>query len=185
MSLNEFLPYVSPLMSAVSTAVGAVKTAADIGDKSKIKEAAQALDDRLRELNFAVLQAQEKNVALVEKISALQEAGKAAQDEIRDLQLKKQDLARYELVALSEDVFAYRLKAAEADGEPVHHRCPTCVENGKRGLLQRQKEHGALNLVCPECRFVYLTGKFKAMERPGRAITEDDADNGPHSWMAR
>lgn len=60
-------------------------------------------------------------------------------------------IARYELIETHQGAMIYRLRASEANGEPIHYICPVCLNrdklisyadgNGDYRVCQTNREH--------------------------------------------
>lgn len=59
----------------------------------------------------------------------------------------------YELADAGQGSLAYRLKGANAEGQPSHWLCPTCFTNRKKSVLQTEKYtlYHTRMLACPPC----------------------------------
>ncbi|WP_454825366.1 hypothetical protein [Paraburkholderia xenovorans] len=149
---------VSGILAAVNGALGLITKGVATHDESVIEKATQTLVDEIRELNVATLQTSEDNVRLIKSVATLEHDLKAANEEIAKLKAKKRELSRYELTPITEGPVVYRLKSAYADKEPIHYRCPKCVNADKTGYLQPVRVKSAQYLVCADCEFEYFAG---------------------------
>lgn len=59
--------------------------------------------------------------------------------------------ARYDLVKTSAGHILWQLKQDQANGEPIHYACPSCMEDGRISILQGHDE-GA---ECTKCKQWY------------------------------
>lgn len=82
-----------------------------------------------------------------------------------ELENKLKDFERYELHEMAVGVFAYRLREACKNGEPIHYICPRCRNNGKKFPLQRFEDSISITHRCAECQSSYLE-QSKPMQQP-------------------
>lgn len=61
---------------------------------------------------------------------------------------------RYQLEQTKSGVFAYAVKESMQAGEPLHHICSNCYEDGVKSILQTEFVTGfGLRTKCPRCEF--------------------------------
>ncbi|KDC15339.1 hypothetical protein L504_2144 [Bordetella bronchiseptica F2] len=107
------------------------------------------------------LQATERERTLLTRVKDLE-------DEIGGLKKRLADRERYELVEEYPGTFTLRLKEASRNGEPMHHLCPSCMDNkAVKSILQfNQKEKRFGN--CPECKQGYRFIEDPPVQPPRR-----------------
>ena len=134
--------------------LNAVTTAFDMAKALQNIHEATARDRAVIDLQREILSAQEQQFALVQRVQELQE--KVARFDAWHAQKK-----RYELKDYGENTFAYELKAAEANGEPMHRVCPTCYQQGHISILQFDgRSEGQDWYLCAKCKSQLKLGAY-------------------------
>jgi len=82
---------------------------------------------------------------------------------IAQLDAWERERQRYELKEFPAGTLAYSLKADDQAGEPRHHICPACYQEGRKSILQATARHsGGEIVVCPRCETKLKLENFNA-----------------------
>jgi hypothetical protein len=126
-------------------------------------DAAKALKDmndaNIR--NTAVIELQEKILSAQSEQAELIEIAGALKARVAELEAWNADKKRYKLTDLGRGKSAYTLKEGMENGEPPHHLCATCYNEGHKSIMQTEiRSPGRCQvLVCHQCGSdLYLTG---------------------------
>jgi hypothetical protein len=152
----------------IITGLGAIKTAFDLAKGLKDISDATVRNSAVIELQERILTAQATQAALVERVGELEK--KITGFETWEFQKK-----RYQLKDFGGGTFAYELKPAEAQGEPIHRICPACFERGSRSILQYDFRTAAQQdrYVCSSCKTQFEFGirQERQVNRSSRRAT--------------
>jgi hypothetical protein len=147
--------------------LSAVKTAFDMAKALQGIHDAAARDRAVIYLQKEILSAQAAQFELMERVRNL-EANLAT------LEAQRSQMRRYQLKDFGGNTFAYELKDAEANGEPIHRACSTCYQKGNISVLQfSHHESGQDWYECPACedRRAYGT-RIKRDMNPNRYTSD-------------
>jgi hypothetical protein len=118
----------------------------DLRDLSKIGAIQVELNQRILDVQSALLEMQEK---LAAKAQAFDELKTHA----RELEEAARDRERYVLFPIMPGAFVYRLRDGVEPSEPVHYVCQTCFDKGVKSVLTLERHsYGATYQTCPACR---------------------------------
>jgi hypothetical protein len=123
-------------MSAIAGALSALKGANDIAQAMIGLRDAAAFQSKLIEFQAKIIEANNKSFAAQDERFALLRQISDLESEVAALKAERSKLQRYELKDFGGSTFAYQLKEAEADGEPIHRACPNCYGKGNISILQ-------------------------------------------------
>lgn len=133
---------IGAVLGMAQTAVGLTGTAVKTADAAKqlfakdkdktSERASELLNDLARDLTAA-------NVTNLQLSEALMDLSR----QIRAEDAFEKQKARYELVATDEDDMVYRLREDCADGQPIHHVCPVCMNRDKLISFLRMSKNTA------------------------------------------
>jgi hypothetical protein len=125
--------------------------------------------------NGAVIELQEKILSAQADQTELAETVGALKARVAELEAWDADKKRYKLTDLGSGMTAYSLKAGRENGEPPHHLCAACYNEGHKSIMQTEtRSPGRCKvLVCHRCGSdLYLSGMrdpdHHAMKRPSR-----------------
>lgn len=127
-------------VQGTKTLVDLIKTAHSMSNYSEVLTAVTTVQQKLTEAIASVLESQEKQAILTERVRELER-------QLAEAENWKSQLQRYSLFQFETKTFAYALKSELGTDEPHHYICATCVENKRRSILQYQ----SCFLYCPLC----------------------------------
>jgi hypothetical protein len=107
----------------------AVKTAFDMAKALKNIHDATERDRAVIDLQREILAAQEQQFELIRRVHELEQ-------KIAHFDAWGAEKKRYQLKDYGGNTFAYELKVAEANGEPIHRACSVCFQKGQISILQ-------------------------------------------------
>ena len=145
---------------AIKGAIDGLKAARDIAKSAIGLRDAALLQDKVRELNDAIISAQSSAVdAQVEHFTLVARVG-ALEKEIMQFETWETEQQRYHLTQCAPGAFAYVIKKSMARSEPGHALCTNCYDRGIKSILQTNgiiyiDEHA---WVCPSCKAEIKTG---------------------------
>jgi hypothetical protein len=156
-------------MQAIASALSAINALKTIGEGIVAARDQLAFQEKLIAVHSALNAAQSTIIEVNEARASLSKKVDELEEKIAQMSAWAAEKQRYELVNLAEGVFAYRLKADAANGEPVHEICPQCYEQRRKSILQKQLlDIGrAEKRVCTACEFeVYVHGQWSKEHGP-------------------
>jgi hypothetical protein len=134
-----------------------------LGVFKSMYDAAKALKDmndaNIR--NTAVIELQEKILSAQSEQAELIELAGKLKSRVAELEAWDTDKKRYRLADLGAGTSAYTLKEGMENGEPPHHLCATCYNEGHKSIMQTETRNpGRCKvLVCHRCGSdLYLMG---------------------------
>ncbi len=133
------------IANSLNTAVNIAKAMVDVRDATAFQGKVFELQRAIIDAQQSVFAANDERATLIEKISNLEK-------ELSRLKAWETEKQRYELKELAPGVFAYRLKEAMAEGEPIHELCAACYQHGKKSILQRRDKGMEELMGCAECK---------------------------------
>ncbi len=151
-------------ISALKSAFDLTKGLKDIDDRVRLNEARMELQEK-------ILDAQQAQATLLEKVSNLEK-------EVAQLKAWEADKQRYKLTEMKAGVLAYTLKEGMENGEPPHSLCTNCyASNYKSFLVSAHWNPGRCHvLVCNGCGWYgYLSG----MADPAHKAQRPEPYRGP------
>jgi hypothetical protein len=140
-------------ISSIASALGSIKTAADLAKGFLDLKEAAALQSRVIDLQKTILAAQSSVLdAQSEQLSLLEDI-RSLKEKIVQLETWEAEKKRYELKNLGYSAFAYVLKPNERGNAPAHWVCTNCFENRHIAVIQyvMKKNEGQVWL-CPSCK---------------------------------
>ena len=142
------------MIAEIQAGLAGATAAIDIakGFQSLTNEA--AINQAVIDIQRSVLDAQQGLAAALKQIDELE-------TEIVELKAWDGEKQRYELKRFQPGTLAYVLRPSSADGEPHHHLCANCYQQGRKALLQATSllEMRSRTYVCPACRSEYPIGE--------------------------
>jgi hypothetical protein len=158
------------MAAEVLMGIGALKSAFDLTKGLKDIDDRVRLNDARMELQEKILEAQQAQASLLERIGALEK-------ELASFEKWDAEKENYQLTTIAADTFAYARKPAADSSVPLHFICANCYEDRKKRILQRAD---AAHVACPDCkvRLRFDSDEAKAFNRP--------LSRGGHggSWMS-
>lgn len=130
-------------IQALKTALNLAKEAKDLTDTTAIRAKIIEMQSLIMEAQASAIDAREAHAEQADRIRQLEQ-------EMRDLEAKRSERARYELKQIAYGAFAYMLKVEARGTEPPHWACQPCMEDGKKSLLQKLQFAGG-EYKCPRC----------------------------------
>lgn len=151
--------------SQISIAVGALKTAKDIGQAALAFRDFNQTAAALTQINEQLLKAQD---GLFAHNAQLMELQQRYYDTVEELRKAKESLAergRYRLFEISDRVFVYEANIGASNGdvgdpnsmEPLHYVCQPCFDKGVKSVLRKHVYWGEVSLECPICKEKFAT----------------------------
>ena len=141
-----------PDITAISSALSALSAAKDIAQGMIGLRDNAVFQSKLIEFQSKIIDAQNNAIAANEEHARLIERIHKLEAQVADLEAWDAERQKCELVEFRQGNFAFRLKQA-SEQEPSPLLCPTCFENRKKSVLQREtripgrRDH----YVCHEC----------------------------------
>jgi len=153
-------------IALVTGAVGALKTALEIGKTAVALRDASKLNEVVIAMNEQLLNAQQSLFMHNAQLMALQQEHFHATQELRELKEAQSDRLRYTLFEIARGHFVYRADArpAAADAshsvasEPNHYICQPCFDGPARTRIVLRGSAGAFKdrkytrWACPQCK---------------------------------
>jgi hypothetical protein len=167
-------------ISAIASALGALKAAKDIGsaminlrDEAAFREKLIEFQSKILDANNAAFAVQEERVELLQRIGELEKNLAEANSWEREKQ-------RYQLKDYGGGTYAYELKAGSESGEPPHKLCVPCLQTGKKGILHFHVENAYSQKMykCSSCDKDHWLGVIR--EPPDYDVGGRDS-----SWLSR
>jgi len=158
------------IFSAVTQSASAYKTAVETLDEAKVSAATNELQIQLMHLGAEVIAMQNKSLESTERERSLLRSNDDLTDRVRELEKRIAERERYELVEEYPGVFTLRLKESCQNGEPMHHLCPHCMDNGSvKSILQFGGSNKSLG-SCSACKALYRFLPPESRHRSRRAL---------------
>ena len=154
---------IATALAALRSTYELMKAAIGIRDDAKIADAVKGFNTAIIQTNNSVIALQEKVRSLEQLSAAVESKCRQLENENTELRRKTREREKYRVVEISEQILALQLKSEIQTDEPAHYLCQPCMDNAnKKATLQRVEENFEILLVCPECKFKYPTGKYRA-----------------------
>jgi hypothetical protein len=139
-------------MSAIASARQAISelrtiatTLTDIRDFNKLPAIQAELNQRILDLQEAVLELQSQFAANSDALDAFKAR-------LTRLEATERERKRYALYEIRPGVFVYRRRKEVKPPEPDHYLCQPCFDKGVKVVLEAQKSDvGAKMQTCPVC----------------------------------
>lgn len=152
-------------IQSTKTAIDLVKAAHGLANYSELLTAVTAVQEKLTDAIASVLEGQEKQALLAERVRALEK-------QIAEVESWEHQMQRYVLFEFPTRALVYALKQGMEQGEPVHYLCTSCADKKQKSTLQPNGRF----LSCPVCKTSVAT----------RASESAGANRGSGgSWMSR
>lgn len=152
--------------SEVAAGIGAFKAMLDIAKTMKDLNDAALRNAAVIELQGQILTAQMEQSSLIQKVGELEA-------KVRGFETWEAEKQRYKLDKLPPGVLVRTLKPEAADGEPAHHICENCYQNGRKSPLhQSPTNSGIYHLKCNGCGSDLRVGNYSP-SGPSRARGTD------------
>jgi hypothetical protein len=157
------------MAAEVLMGIGALKSAFDLTKGLKDIDDRVRLNDARMELQEKILEAQQAQATLLERIGDLEK-------QITSFEKWEAEKENYQLVSIFAETLAYARKPSADGSIPPHYICANCYEDRKKRILQRAD---AAHVACPDCkvRLRFDSEEVKAFNRP---LTP----RGGGSWMS-
>lgn len=138
---------VGAIASSLKAAGDIAKTMIGLRDSAMLQSKTIELQSMILDAQSSAFSAQQERAALIERIGALEA-------EVARLKAWDAEKQRYVLKDLTHGAFARVLKESERGSEPVHAICPTCYDNGKKSVLQHNREPQIMKQAwkCHQCK---------------------------------
>jgi hypothetical protein len=165
-----------PDIISIAAAIGGLKTAADITKGFLDLKETAAVQGKVIELQGVILNAQSSALAAQSDQLGLLEEVRGLKAKMAELEAWDAQKKRYALTDYGGGTFAYALKPASANGEPLHRICPACYEKGRRSVLQnhgRNAYHQEM-ASCPACETKFNFEHRQETRQNARARTDFD-----------
>lgn len=127
------------MIAEINIGYASLKAALDIAkglnavaDAVALNDAKIGLQGAIIEAQSSLLSAQEAQTVNLKRIDQLEQEIV----QLKDWQTEKQ---RYELKDTGQGTLAYTLRTGMEDGEPQHWLCPSCFQQGRKSMLQREQ----------------------------------------------
>jgi hypothetical protein len=147
--------------ASFQTAGTILKAIAELRDTAKVHEKVMELRGVIIDAQAHTMNAQAASFAQVDRIRELEE---------RIVKMENWDgeKQRYELRELKQGVLAYALKEGMSQGEPAHHLCAKCYQDGVKSILQPEHlDIGRVQvLVCNRCGSDLITSGTRMSSSP-------------------
>jgi hypothetical protein len=136
---------VSSGFSALQGLLGIAKNIVEVRDLTKLASIQVELQQRILDVQGAMLDMQEKLAAKSEALDALKAHTAKLENATRDRE-------RYALHEISPGAFVYRRRDGVPPPEPMHYLCQPCLDKGVKAVLQLMVSglHGKIQ-NCPVC----------------------------------
>ncbi len=139
-------------LSLIAGTVSSLKAASDIAKGLVSIRDATLINEKIIELQRAILAAQSDAFAAQTGLLELHELNRDLEQRLAKAASWQAEAHRYELKKLPPGAFVYSLKADSAAGEPPHYLCPTCFGLQRKEILQSTgPSNGIETLHCNGC----------------------------------
>lgn len=141
-------------LSSLKAALDLIGAVSDTGKRVSVNEAKVALLADLTTAHSALEAAISEIANLKEEVRGLQ----------RQLEAKREweaERAKYELADAGLGSLAYRRKAGEQGGDPMHWLCPNCIEQSIKSILQPVGAgYAKRGIRCQACGLTLATSRI-------------------------
>jgi hypothetical protein len=142
------------ILSPLKAASGLVQEAIEIRDEIKLRDTIIKLSAQIMAAQSGALAAQSDQLSLLDEIRSLKE-------KVVELEAWNTEKGRYKLTDLGRGLKTYTLKEGMENGEPPHHLCANCYNEGHKSVLQTEIRVPGRSevLVCHRCGAdLYVSG---------------------------
>lgn len=146
---------ISEIFFSIKSTLDRLKELVRVRDANQINSAIAKVNSLLIASQDEALKQQSEIVTLTKRIRDLE-------NQIMKTKHWFQEKSRYDLKEIAPSIFVYVLKENET-GEPIHHICPNCYENGFKSILHNtvSRDSGWKKLKCFNCSFEVSMGEKK------------------------
>ncbi|WP_309601189.1 coiled-coil domain-containing protein [Burkholderia multivorans] len=141
-------------INMLTAALGGANTALDMLGKlvgangdAKVQAATAELRKELGSASLAFVQATQHLMELQKEIATLQRENDVLREQLAKTQTQAENDARYQLVELEGQQFAYLFEPTEGERTPRHYLCARCRTEKKNSVLQGHGRPGNFNRV--------------------------------------
>jgi hypothetical protein len=148
-------------MSAIAGFATSVRAAVEITKAMKDVNDANVIQTKTFEVTREILAAQSYAIEAAAAQSALLNRVRELEEEKSKLEAWSTEKARYKLTQVGHGMTTYTLKEGMENGEPAHHLCAACYNEGHKSVMQTEtRSPGRCEvLVCHHCGSdLYLSG---------------------------
>jgi len=154
-------------ITAVASAVGAIKTATDIVKTILAMNTDAAINEKVAELQSVILSLQSHTLSMQAEYSDLLKVKDKLEKELMECKDWEKTKEQYELKEVESGVFVYSCKQGDNLPEPEHWLCTNCYKDKKKSILQHDCFKAIGRYFCPECKAIIHVSSKRA--RPLRA----------------
>lgn len=146
---------ISEIFFSIKSTLDRLKELVRVRDANQINSAIAKVNSLLIASQDEALKQQSEIVTLTKRIRDLE-------NQIMETKHWSQEKSRYDLKEIGPSIFVYVLKENET-GEPIHHICPNCYENGFKSILHNTVSRNSVwqKLKCFNCSFEAILGENK------------------------
>jgi hypothetical protein len=157
------------VIAETSPGLSTFKSMFDLAKSIKGMDDAIKRNEAVSEFWEQIFTAQTRYAAAVEQIKELEA-------KLASFEMWEAEKARYHLRDYGGGTFAYELKGDSPGGEPPHRICPSCYQQGKKGLLQSKGQNAwrQERVECSECDKRFELGQREDDNFSTRARAEYD-----------
>jgi hypothetical protein len=153
--------------------LGAIKTAFDMAKALENIHEAVARDRAVIDLQKEILNAQQAQFVLVERVQDLEK-------QVAAFERWDAEKQRYKMTDFGGGTIAYALKQGMENGEPPHNLCSACYQHRKKGILQPTgiNSYHQQMMKCAECDKDFVLGQRVELNFSARARSDYDPFTG-------
>jgi hypothetical protein len=157
-------------MAAIAGFATSVRAAMEITKAMKDVHDANVIQTKVFELTREIMAAQSYAMQAVSAQSTLVTRIRELEEKIAALETWNAEKGRYYLKSIQQGVMVYALKEGMENGEEPHYLCPTCYNNGKKALLQKetQEVRRVPMWICHDCGTDLIEHGTRHAPRPAR-----------------
>ena len=139
--------------SAMAGLASSLKAMSDLVQSAIGLRDAGVLHSKIIELQGSIMAAQAAALSAQQQQFSMGERIRALEQENTNLEAWGDQKERYELIELTDGVFAYSLKQQAREGEPAHVICANCYGDRTRSIVQEEvRNPGRVHVkYCPHC----------------------------------
>jgi rubrerythrin len=148
-------------MGTIAAAASSLKVAGNIAAGLISLKTMADVQSKAIELNQKIIAAQHDIFAANAAQSAFVQRVSDLEKQIAQMKAREEQKKRYKLTNPWEGnpALVYALRASHKDSEAAHWVCTKCYDDGRRSILQPQKDKtGFILLYCPTCKAEIHTG---------------------------
>lgn len=151
----------APDMTALASALAALKGAKDIAQAMIGLRDAAAFQSKMIEFQAKIIEANNSAFAAQEERSALLQRISQLETDVARIKAWEAEKQRYQLTDFGGGTFAYVLKPEASGAEPPHRICAACYQQGHKSILQFRFKTTTQQdrYVCPACKTEFDFGE--------------------------